>query len=104
MNRSIRGRLERLEHEQRFQDWCESVRVIESFTKEQLEEFYQKGYLSGPYPDPPHGESRLDHLDRRTLIRMWQENEREYAGRSAERFYSMVESRSRWNYGGTSIP
>jgi len=87
MTGSIKSRLEKLEQEQMFQDWFDAERLFESFNKAQLEEFYQNGYLSDPYPKPlPAGESRLDHLDRKSLLRMWQEHEREFGGRTREEY------------------
>ena len=85
MTGTIKSRLEKLEQEERFRDWLESMRLLENFSDEQLEEFCQKGYLSGPYPDPPApGQCTLDQLDRKTLIRMWQEQQQALVGRSTE--------------------
>ena len=81
MTKTIKSRLEKLEQEQRFQEWLESMRLVETFSDEQIEEFCQKGYLSGPYPDPPPpGQCTLDQLDRKTLIRMWQEQQQALVG------------------------
>jgi hypothetical protein len=116
MNTSIKTRLERLENEQRFQEWLEVERFLESFNEKQLEDLAANWHFPDPLPDPlPPGKSRLDHLDRKTLIRMWQENESEFAGRTAEEynFYTMhghwpeqacIESKCRKiSQGGTDV-
>src|SRR5262249_9129429 len=53
MNRSIRGRLERLEHEQRFQDWCESVRVIKNLPQKRSWRFFTRRVIN-----PAHTRTR----------------------------------------------
>lgn len=85
MNTSIKSRLERLEAEQRFEDWIAEQRFLESFTDEQLKDLRNYGRFPDPLPDPlPIGKSRLDQLDRKTLIKQWREHEREWAGRAAK--------------------
>ena len=51
----------------------------------QLEDVATHWRFPDPLPDPlPFGKSRLDGLDRKTLIRLWQEHEREWGGRSSD--------------------
>jgi hypothetical protein len=85
MNTSIKGRIEQLEAEQRFDDWIAEQRLLESFTDEQLNDLMMYGRLPDPLPESlPVGKSQFDQLDRKTLIKQWREHEREWAGRSEE--------------------
>src|SRR5450755_4339929 len=78
---SVRDRLEKLENRRRFLDWFVMARLYDSFTTDELEAF-----ASGRgYPDPiPNRPSSLDTLDRKSLVKLWEENERVYEGRSHE--------------------
>ena len=80
---SLKSRVELVERKMRFQYWLWHQRLLESLTEEQLEEYAYLGRLPEPLPEPLQlGASRLDGLDRKSLIRLWEEHEREYAGRS----------------------
>src|SRR5713101_6859727 len=71
MNASVNSRVKRLEDEQRFNDWLQLERFLESLTEEQLEDLVTHWRFPDPWPDPlPFGKSRLDGLDRKTLIRL----------------------------------
>ena len=79
------SRIARLEREKRFRDWLTLKRFLESFTDPQLELFVLYGRLPEPLPEPlPAGASRLDGLDRKTLIRMWEAEEQDFEGRTDE--------------------
>ena len=82
---SIQERLERLENERQFLDWLHFQRFLEGLSDEQLDAFVRHKCLPEPLPEPlPIGGSRLDRLDRNSLIRLWEENEREFGNRSQE--------------------
>lgn len=88
----LNARIARLEREQRFRDWLTDKRFFESWTDQQLEVYARHGQLPEPLPVPlPPGASRLDGMDRKSLIRMWEAHEREFAGRTDEEllFYSV---------------
>jgi hypothetical protein len=82
---SIQKRLARLENERRFLHWFHFERFLEGLSEEQLEAYARHRRLPEPLPEPlPIGASRLDRLDRKSLIRLWEENERKFGGRSQE--------------------
>jgi hypothetical protein len=78
---SLRERLEALENEQRFSTWLLSNRYLESLTGVELEAFARAGELPDPVPNRP---SRLDGLDRESLVKLWEEDERLCGYRSSE--------------------
>jgi hypothetical protein len=79
------AKIARLEREKRFRDWLAVERFLEGLTREQLELYACHGQLPEPLPEPlPLGASRLDRMDRKSLIRMWESHEREFADRSKE--------------------
>ena len=81
----LKRRIERAEREDSFQHWLQFQRLLESFTEEQLLAYAAHGRLPEPLPEPlPPGKSRLDELDRKSLIKLWEENERFLGGRSQE--------------------
>jgi hypothetical protein len=85
MNSSIKRRLKKLEDEQSFQSWLDLQRFLETLTEEHLEIYVETGRLPDPLPSPiPHGKSKLDYLDSKTLIRWWQDDERKFANRSEQ--------------------
>ena len=60
-------------------------RFLEGLSEQQLELYARHGQLPEPLPEPlPQGASRLDGLDRRSLIRLWEAHEREFGERTAE--------------------
>lgn len=84
---SIQDRLKQLEDRQRFIDWFLFDRFLESLTREQLETFAHDGRLPEPLPEPlPKGASRLDGLDRKSLIKLWEESERMFRHEAATRW------------------
>ena len=90
--RSVRSRLERLEKEQRFQRWFEITDLLERFTDDELKTYAETGellpsVLCATYADRP---SRLEGLDRKTLLQMWEEEDRLLGGRSDDelKFYA----------------
>ncbi len=81
---SVKSRLERLEKEQRFQRWIEISNIFGRFTDDELKTYTETGelpesVLCASYADRP---SRLDGLDRKTLLQMWEEQELLFGGRS----------------------
>jgi hypothetical protein len=68
-----------------FQRWLRLTRLLESFSEEQLEQSTCLGLWPDPLPDPlPKGESQLDGLERKRLLKLWEEDERFYEGRSEQ--------------------
>src|SRR5437879_8301743 len=62
---------------------CE--RLLEGLTDQQLELYADQGRLPEPLPEPlPRGGSRLDRLDRKSLIRLWEAHEREFEDRTEQ--------------------
>jgi hypothetical protein len=84
----LKSRVERLEKEYRFGRWFHFQRYLEGLSLEQLEGFATRGFCPGPPPEPlPPGGSKLDGLDRKTLIELWEEDEHaqaRFARRSSE--------------------
>src|SRR5215831_3102862 len=75
---NLKSRVERLEKEQQFRTWIGFERFLESLTDEQLEELSLYWRFPEVLPEPlPKGASRLDGLDRKTLLKLWEESERE---------------------------
>ena len=76
----LKNRIERLETEYRFRRWFHFQRFLEALTLEQLEAITARGHYPEPLPEPlPRGASRLDGLDRKSLMKLWQESERWHA-------------------------
>ena len=73
---NIETRLERLETELRFRVWVHRERIMEGMSEEELNHLAATGLLP-TRPAPPPGTSKLDGLDRKTLLRLWEEDERE---------------------------
>jgi hypothetical protein len=73
----FKSRFEKLEKEYRFREWFHFQRYFESLNYEQLVYFARYGFCEDPQPHPlPLGSSKLDGLDRKRLLELWQENER----------------------------
>jgi hypothetical protein len=82
---AIRTRVERLEQERQFEDWPQFQRYLEFLTNEQLEVFAVLGFWPDPPPpEPLPGACRLDSRPRKELVKMWEDDERKFAGRSDE--------------------
>ena len=78
---SIRDRLEKLDRDRRFLDWFVLQRFLVTLTMEELETWTFGGSLPDPIPNRP---SSFDTMDRKSLSRLWEENELIFAGRSKE--------------------
>jgi len=76
--RTIRTRVERLETEFRLRKWLAGEQLLERFTTEQLLAFGAHGTIpESILPPLPRGQSEFDGLDKRTLMKLWKEHERE---------------------------
>jgi hypothetical protein len=64
----IRDRLEKLENKRRFLNWFVRDRFYATLTEDELEILARDGKLQDPLPDRP---SRLDRLDRKSLLQLW---------------------------------
>jgi hypothetical protein len=80
---TFKSRVERLVREWRFRCWLRDKRLLERLTEEQLEALVVTGRAPDS-PEPPPGTSRLDKLDHKSLLRLWQEHECEWMRRSGE--------------------
>ena len=78
---SLRARLIQLKNKQRFLDWFAMQRFLDSLIEDELAAYARDGKPQEPIPNRP---STLDKLDRKTLVKLWQEDERIFRGRSPE--------------------
>jgi hypothetical protein len=83
---SVKGRLARLEKEQRFKRWFEINDLLERFTDEELKIYSETGelpesVLRDSFVDRP---SKLDGLDRKALLKLFEEHELAFGSRSDE--------------------
>ena len=85
----IRNRLTRLEKKRRFLDWFVWDRFVDSLTEDELGIYVRDGKPPEPIPNRP---SRFDTMDRKTLSKLWEENERIFAGRSPEELEYFAEN------------
>jgi|SRR5437868_14863778 len=98
---SIPRRLAKLEAKRRFLDWFVRQRFYHTLTEQELMTFALDGQLPVSIPNRP---STLDRLDRKTLHRLWKDNERTFSGRSEEELASFAtngfwpEQRGRFHY------
>ena len=98
---SIRDRLEKLDRDRRFLDWFVLNRFLATLTLEELETWASIGGLPDPIPNRP---SSLDTIDRKSLRKLWEEDELRFQGRSKEEheFYAdngvWPEQRGRLHY------
>jgi hypothetical protein len=81
MRPSILTRLEKLENECRFVNWFLGTRFIESLAETELLTYARDGTLPDPVPNRP---SDLDGLDRKSLLRKYEEHLRIYEYRTSE--------------------
>ena len=82
---TLKSRIGRLEKEQRFKDWLGYERFLEGLTEEHLEAVATHWRFPEPMPEPlPWGSSKLDRLDRKSLRRLWEEDERVFGHRSRD--------------------
>jgi|GEM_PF-6475757 len=79
---SIRSRLVQLEEKQRFLDWFVMERFYATLTTEELSTYVLYEELPNPLPARPT--TFPNGLDRKSLIKLWQEDERILGGRSGE--------------------
>jgi hypothetical protein len=98
---SIRERLAKLEDTRRFLDWFAQSRFYQSLTDDEIRAYVREGQLPDPLPSRP---SKLDSMDRESLLKRWKENEWTFGGRSHEEleFYAengfWPEARGRFHY------
>src|SRR5216683_7375525 len=77
---SLKSRIQQLEKERQFQRWFMGSRFAEGLTDEQLEDIAIYCRFPEPLPEPlPRGASRLDSLDRKELLKLWEGDERAIA-------------------------
>ena len=83
---SAKSRLARLEQEQRFKRWFETNDLLERFTDEELKIYSEAGELpqSALCDSVADRPSRLDGLDRKTILKLFEEHELIFGGRSDE--------------------
>jgi len=99
--KSIRRRLDELEAKRRFLEWFAKQRFYRTLTERELMTFALDGQLPVPIPTRP---STIHSLDRKTLLRLWQDDERTFSGRTEEElaFFTMngfwPEQRGRFHY------
>jgi hypothetical protein len=101
---TLKSRIGRLEKEQCFKAWFWYERFLEGLTEEQLAAIATEWRFPEPMPEPlPWGASKLDKLDRKSLLRLWEENQRIFGHRSrdelkvfAENGYWPEQERSRY--------
>jgi hypothetical protein len=75
---SIKNRIELLEKEQQFQRWLWFTCFLEALNDEQLEELAVCWRFPDPLPEPlPIEASSLGGLSRNSLLKLWEEAERE---------------------------
>jgi hypothetical protein len=78
---SVKSRLERLEKEQWFKRWFETHDFLKKFTYEELKTYADTGIYSSSIADRP---SSLEGVNRKTLLKLFEEHESFFAGRSDE--------------------
>jgi hypothetical protein len=86
---TIESRLERIETEIRFRFWVRWLRMVKDMNIDEMEVLASTGQWSNR-PEPAQGASPLDAMDRTSLLKMWKEDQRGYAGRNNEQlvFYA----------------
>ena len=73
-------RIARLEREQQLIRWVIFSRFLEGLSDEQLKDLAVRWRFPDPLPEPlTKGASRLDGLDRKNLLKLWEEEEYETA-------------------------
>ena len=74
----VESRIAQVEKEAMFRRWFYFSRFLEGLSEEQIEEIALYWRFPDPLPEPlSWGMSELDRLDRKSLIRRWEESERE---------------------------
>jgi hypothetical protein len=98
---SIKERIMKLENQCRFLDWFVWERFRVTLTLEEIDTYLREGMIPDPTPNRP---SRLDTLDRKSLLKLWEEDEQIFWGRTQEelKFYTengfWPEQRGRLHY------
>jgi hypothetical protein len=98
---TIRDRILRLEKRRRFMDWFVRDRLYATLTADELQSLARDGEWPDPIPNRP---SSMDQLGRKSLLKLWEEDERAFGGRSPEEleFYAKKgfwpEQRGRLHY------
>jgi hypothetical protein len=77
----LRTRISQLEKQRRFLDWYVWERILASLTEDELGTYWRDGKLPELIPNRP---SRFDTVDRKIVKKLWEEDERIFAGRSRE--------------------
>src|SRR5215472_12532760 len=80
---NIEARLDRIEKELQFRTWIYEERLLESLSVEELEHMNATGEWPQK-PPPAPGESRLDTMDRRSLIELWKSHSLQFEGRNSD--------------------
>jgi hypothetical protein len=78
---SFRRRLEQLENQRRFLNWFARDRLFNTLTSDELSTFAMGGDLPESTLNRPN---TLEHFDRASLIKRWEEEERLLGWRSKE--------------------
>jgi hypothetical protein len=74
----VKNRIASLEKKALFWQWFHFSRFLEGLSHEQIEEIALNWRFPEPLPEPlPWGMSELDRLDRKSLMRQFEESERE---------------------------
>ena len=78
---SIRERIMKLENQCRFLDWFVWQRFRVALTLEEIDTYRREGKFPDPTPNRP---SSLDTLDRKSLLKLREEDEQTFGGRTQE--------------------
>ena len=78
---SIRDRLEKLDRDRRFLEWFAFQRFLVTLTDVELETWAAGGGLPDPIPNRP---SELETMDRKSLRKLWKEDEQRWRERTKE--------------------
>ena len=74
---NLKSRIAQVEKEAMFRRWFYFSSFLEGLSDGQIEEIALHWRFPDPLPEPlPSGMSELDGLDRKSLIRRWEESER----------------------------
>ncbi len=92
----FKNRLERVEQEQRFNQWFQLNSVLSRFTDEELKMFVETGKVGDSvycesFTDRPNC---LDELDRKSLFMLFEEDERLFGNLSNDELKVYVEHRT----------
>ncbi|GEM_PF-1074295 len=80
---SVPRRMERVQREVELREFIHSGRIFENMTEDEMEHMAATGEWPNR-PDPPPGASRLDHMGREELIKLWKAKRTQFAGRNEE--------------------